>query len=372
MNKRTYLSLLSSLAILAFLPGCSVDNSAMNAQSKSNHSTKVTNSSPNATPSSTQAKSLAVSNTHKAQSSMVFTLNQPIEDVHVVSGKPSLLIGKSSNSVTFRRGQSSSQTVTVMVTMANGKEQQLTLTIPKAPMLQETDTHKSGSPSNSPSATAKVYGTAAPIIYFGPSSGRRIYITVDDGWFTSQKVLHLMQTQHVPITTFLIQKAATEHLSYWKAFVKAGGVIQDHTVNHPWLTKISYQNDISQWSGPVQNFPKWFGQTPSLGRPPYGAVNKTVQIAAHEAGLKDIVMWSAAFNPTHPSKGLQTWNNKPLSPGEIVILHWDPGLYNRIEQLLKICKERNLVPAPLVFTKSTTNSVYGKTAQPSFASKVGE
>ncbi len=289
--------------------------------------------------------------------------NQPIEDVHVISGQAALLVGKSADSVTFQRSQSSNQTVKVLVTEASGVKAQLTLQIPQATevsMASSSNAAPSGTPvafKNSPPPSGK----SAPIVYFGPSSGRRIYITIDDGWFPSQRVLQLMQQQHVPITAFLIQQAASEHLNYWNAFVKAGGIIQDHTVNHPWLTRVSFQNDISEWAGPVQTYPKWFGQTPTLGRPPYGAVNTAVQIAAHKAGLQDIVMWSAEFDPADPAKGLQTWNNQPLSPGEIVLLHWQPGLYNELQNVLSICKKRGLVPAPLVFgpsQTSTTSTVY--------------
>lgn len=291
---------------------------------------------------------------------VVVTFNQPVQLVRVISGSPTLLAKHNAQSATFRRSSTSNERVTISVTPDAGHAEVLTVRIPKsalpaasapAGLSKQTNSKQTTSTSEPPPK-----GTPAKVVYFGPASDRRVYITIDDGWKPSQRVLHLMQTQHVPITTFLIQNAAVEHLAYWKAFVKAGGVIEDHTISHPMLTKVPFQEAVAQWKGPISTYPKWFGQTPTLGRPPYGGINPSVAIAAHDAGLQEIVMWSAEFNPTDPSKGLETWNHKQLSPGEIIILHWQPGIYNQIETILALCKKLNLHPAPLVLSNDTSTT----------------
>jgi hypothetical protein len=50
---------------------------------------------------------------------------------------------------------------------------------------------------------------------------------------------------------------------------------------------------------------------------------------------------------------IQTWNGKPLSPGEIVILHWVPGLGQQLTVLLKQIRARHLNPAPLTVASFT-------------------
>jgi hypothetical protein len=88
-------------------------------------------------------------------------------------------------------------------------------------------------PASSPAVSvARLYCFARP-------AGRAIYITIDDGWTPSAAVLALMHTTYLPITAFLIADAAREHLSYWRAFAAAGGLIGDHTVSHPDLTKLA-------------------------------------------------------------------------------------------------------------------------------------
>jgi hypothetical protein len=44
---------------------------------------------------------------------------------------------------------------------------------------------------------------------------------------------------------------------------------------------------------------------------------------------------------------IETWNGKPLSPGEIVILHWVPGLGHQLAALLAAIRALHLNPTPL-------------------------
>jgi peptidoglycan/xylan/chitin deacetylase (PgdA/CDA1 family) len=178
---------------------------------------------------------------------------------------------------------------------------------------------------------------------FGHAAGRAIYITIDDGWTPSAPVLALMRRTHLPVTAFLIEQAAREHLSYWRAFVRAGGTIGDHTVSHPDLTKLTYEQATYQWGQARQVLGRWFGSVPTLGRPPYGSFNPTVEAAAAAAGLRALVGWSA----TVVGHRVQTWNGRPLHPGEIVILHWVPGLGRQMTTLLAAIHARHLNPRPL-------------------------
>jgi peptidoglycan/xylan/chitin deacetylase (PgdA/CDA1 family) len=183
----------------------------------------------------------------------------------------------------------------------------------------------------------------APVYSFAHSAGRAIYITVDDGWTPSQQVLAIMRKTRLPVTAFLIEHAARQHLAYWRAFAAAGGMVGDHTVSHPNLTKLTLPQATTQWAQARQAFGHMLGQTPVLGRPPYGAFDRTVQAAAHRSGLKILVGWSAVAD----GDGIHTWDGKPLRPGEIVLLHWVPGLGGQLTRLLAVIRARHLNPAPL-------------------------
>jgi len=182
-----------------------------------------------------------------------------------------------------------------------------------------------------------------PFYAFASPAGRAIYITADDGWTPSPQVLAIMQKTHLPVTAFLIGQAAQRNLVYWRAFAEAGGTIADHTLSHPDLTKLSLSQATSQWAQARLELGRWFGKAPAMGRPPYGAINSAVAAAAYRAGLKTLVGWSA----TVTSAGISTWNGKRLEPGEIVLLHWVPGLGQQMTKLLAAIHAQHLHPTPL-------------------------
>jgi peptidoglycan/xylan/chitin deacetylase (PgdA/CDA1 family) len=193
-----------------------------------------------------------------------------------------------------------------------------------------------------------------PLFSFASTAGRAIYITVDDGWTPSQQVLALMRKTHLPVTAFLIQQAAQQNLAYWRAFVAAGGTIGDHTVSHPDLTKLTLAQAAAQWGQARQMLGRWFGTAPALGRPPYGAVDPAVAAAAYQGGLQMLVGWSATVD----GGGIHTWDGGRLEAGEIVLLHWVPGLGKQMVKLLKAIHAGHLHPTPL-----TPASFAGQTPQ---------
>jgi peptidoglycan/xylan/chitin deacetylase (PgdA/CDA1 family) len=190
---------------------------------------------------------------------------------------------------------------------------------------------------------------------FASPAGGAVYITIDDGWTPSAQVLAIMRRTHVPVTAFLIEKAAQEDLGYWQAFAAAGGVIADHTFSHPNLTRLSLRKATAQWAKDRVALGRWFGQTPDVGRPPYGAFNRKVEVAAARGRLLALAGWSATMS----GDTLRTWDGKPLVAGEIVILHWVPGLGGQFAALLAQISALHLHPAPL-----TLASFAGVAAQP--------
>ena len=117
-------------------------------------------------------------------------------------------------------------------------------------------------------STATIPAVSVARLYcFARPAGRAIYITIDDGWTPSAEVLALMHRTYLPITAFLISEAAREHLSYWKEFVAAGGMIGDHTVSHPRLTTLTPGRATTQWGQARTLLGRWLGQTPVSGAP---------------------------------------------------------------------------------------------------------
>ena len=97
-----------------------------------------------------------------------------------------------------------------------------------------------------------------------------------------------------------------------------------------------------QISSPIKYF-RQFGTNATELRPPYGNCDIVVQKMAAKAGIKHVVMWDAIMDDGK----LTTYNGKPLAPGDIVLMHWLPGLGQDLETLLGILKQENLGVASL-------------------------
>ena len=102
-------------------------------------------------------------------------------------------------------------------------------------------------------------------------------------------------------------------------------------MSHPNLTKLTLGQATTQWGQARRALGQLLGQVPFLGRPPYGAFDPTVQAAAYRGGLKKLVGWSVVVD----SDGIHTWDGRGLEPGEIVLLHWVPGLGGQLARLLQ-------------------------------------
>ena len=182
----------------------------------------------------------------------------------------------------------------------------------------------------------------APLNWIADDRGGAVYITIDDGWFPGNAVLGLMRDERLPLTTFLIQDAAAAHRTFWKAFACAGGLIMNHTLSHPYLTGLPRDQVGTQWSSPAGAYPAWFGQAPTVGRPPYGATDSEVAVQASKSGLDALVMWDVTIR----NGRVQTWGT-PVQAGDIILLHWTPGLDQDLRQILDVVRDRHLRPALL-------------------------
>lgn len=199
-------------------------------------------------------------------------------------------------------------------------------------------------PAQNHQGYAQLVGPIPEVVWAVPTASKVVFITVDDGWYPSEPLLDIMRKQHVPISAFLIEKAAQEHPDFWRAFLAAGGDIENHTFSHPDLTKESPQNIASQIET-AQKYLSIYYSAPALLRPPYGSYNQTVCRTTLQAGIKHIVLWNATMS----NAGLQTYNGKPLEPGSIVLLHWVPDLAAQIQKLLVILNQEHFGVASLPY-----------------------
>jgi peptidoglycan-N-acetylglucosamine deacetylase len=172
-------------------------------------------------------------------------------------------------------------------------------------------------------------GTRAPLYAHGSRSLHEIALTIDDCGSTAavQAILAILERDRVPATWFPIGRDAAASPALWRDIAAAGFPIGDHTWSHPDLTHLSYSSIVSQIQQADQVLSAIIGQPllPVL-RPPGGAWDTTVLVAAAAAGQQAVVLWDTTFGDTGRGTVAQLITNAERGTnGSIVLMHANAG-----------------------------------------------
>lgn len=165
-----------------------------------------------------------------------------------------------------------------------------------------------------------------------------IFITIDDGVFPSPAGLSYVIQQQLVASLFLYDNAARHNYGYFANWLSLGSSIQNHTIGHPHLKKLTYQQQRHQICGASERLWRAYGIRPTLFRPPYGEYNDQTLRAASDCGLKAVVWWSALVEDGH----LQYQGVNKLRRGDIVLLHFTPKLPGDLKALMTEANRRGL------------------------------
>ena len=205
-------------------------------------------------------------------------------------------------------------------------------TIPGDPVGPPTQTPAPGdsiSPSLDPVAPPADVSIPAstdglpPVVHRITTTDPVVFITIDDGYTKDPAVVELLRARHIPVTPFLAQAAIVSGHPYFNLIQDAGGqTVQDHSVTHPFLTKLPYAKQKAEICGAADQYTTWFGTRPWLFRPPYGAYNQTTRRAAKACGMTTIVLWDASL----PHSVIRYASGARFHDGDILLIHWRPNL----------------------------------------------
>jgi peptidoglycan/xylan/chitin deacetylase (PgdA/CDA1 family) len=199
---------------------------------------------------------------------------------------------------------------------------------------------RAASPAVAPTGSAMRYVTRVR------TTKRVVFITVDDGIVRDREFLRLVRRTHLPVTVFLTLDYARSAASarYFRQLKAAGAVIENHTIGHPDLRRVGDRQLRREVCTAAAREKKLFGRAPTLFRAPYGAVDDRVLGVARSCGMTT-VGWDAVM----PERGpLETWSGHGrLNPGDIVLLHFVPGLVPQLRRVLAEAERRHLRVAQL-------------------------
>lgn len=203
-----------------------------------------------------------------------------------------------------------------------------------------------GSEAAAPAAAAGSRAVGLPpVVSHVPTTEKVVFITIDDGWAHDPAVAQALVDQRVPASLFLLPGATSYDTQYFTGLVEQGRSVnvENHTVSHADLTTLDAAGKDAEVCGAGEQLAATFGREPKLLRPPYGAVNDDVRLAAKACGVKALITWTHDFT---------TWSETPATPqlqaGDIVLLHFTPTLGADLKRALDAAKAAGLKPAALM------------------------
>jgi peptidoglycan-N-acetylglucosamine deacetylase len=161
--------------------------------------------------------------------------------------------------------------------------------------------------------------------YISVGSGTKpdVALTLDDGPgpFTPQ-VLAVLQHERAPATFFQVGKSIHDYTSYAQEELGAGFPVQDHTMTHPLMARLSPADQRTEIIGTAQAQQGYGAPYPRLFRPPYGSFDTATLALLREQDML-MVLWTIDtrdFSQPGVDAIVQA-ALKGAKPGAIILMH---------------------------------------------------
>ncbi|RPE34299.1 polysaccharide deacetylase family protein [Kitasatospora cineracea] len=160
-----------------------------------------------------------------------------------------------------------------------------------------------------------------PVFSEVPTSDKVVFITIDDGAEKDPKFVEMLTELKVPITMFLTKDIVKGNYGYFKPLQALGNSIQNHTVSHPVMSKLTAAQQKSQICDDQAALTEQYGTAPYLFRPPYGdgANTPTLNTSVQECGPRAVVLWRESMQ-IHDMQYQAA--DKKLKNGDIILAHF--------------------------------------------------
>jgi peptidoglycan-N-acetylglucosamine deacetylase len=163
-------------------------------------------------------------------------------------------------------------------------------------------------------------------IVSGDTSKKQVIFTFDGGAgsHSAEKILDVTAKHNVKTTFFLTGKFGDTYPDITKKIAAAGHEIYNHTYNHPYLTQISDEQIIKEFSETENVLSHLTGKTTKpYFRPPYGSRTAHVLEVAGNEGYQsvywstDALDWKEGITETEVKKRIMD----NLKPGSLYLMH---------------------------------------------------
>ncbi|MFI9625355.1 polysaccharide deacetylase family protein [Streptomyces sp. NPDC052042] len=189
-----------------------------------------------------------------------------------------------------------------------------------------------------------------PVFTTVPTKDRVVFLTMDDGAEKDPELLRMMDELDIPYSAFLSDHEVGGDYGYFGEAQRLGVTLNNHTLSHPYLPGLSYEEQRREICGQQDVIEKRFGKRPVLFRPPYGNYNRDTLRIAKSCGIKAVPLWNAEAFPDH-----MEWRegDGKLRPGDIVLTHfrgrneWGAGMTDLVRAVMKTITDQGYAVARL-------------------------
>ncbi|MFI8949249.1 polysaccharide deacetylase family protein [Streptomyces sp. NPDC053750] len=176
-----------------------------------------------------------------------------------------------------------------------------------------------------------------PVFTSVPTKERIVFLTIDDGAEKDPAFLRMMSELKIPYTAFLTDEEIKDDYGYFEKMQARGITLNNHTLSHPYLPGLSYQEQKREICGMQDVIENRYGKRPTVFRPPFGNYNRDTLRAAKACGIEYAPIWSEEVYVDHWE--YREWD-RALHPGDIVLTHfrgrddWDGTMTDMVRRFL--------------------------------------
>ncbi|MFG3205938.1 polysaccharide deacetylase family protein [Streptomyces sp. NPDC048192] len=158
-----------------------------------------------------------------------------------------------------------------------------------------------------------------PVFTSVPTRQKIVFLTIDDGSEKDPDFLRMMEDLRIPYTAFLSNYLIKDDYGYFRRMQSYGHTLNNHTLHHPYLPGLSYEQQRTEICAMQDIMERQFGRRPTLFRPPYGNYNQDTLRAAKSCGIRYAPIWNEEVFVDH-------WEyreeDQRIHRGDIVLTHF--------------------------------------------------
>jgi peptidoglycan/xylan/chitin deacetylase (PgdA/CDA1 family) len=151
-----------------------------------------------------------------------------------------------------------------------------------------------------------------------------VALTFDDGptvKYTPQ-ILAILKQYNIKATFFMVGMNAKSHPEIVRMVLEQGHAINNHSMTHPMLTKLSDAQLYHEVVEPKVILHNITGKNPACLRYPFGASNEHVRTVIRENGMVPVPMGWNSFDYDRPGTDkIVSWVLKNAHSGQVFLFH---------------------------------------------------